>query len=70
MKTDEIKLKVEGMHCGSCEMLIQDELSELDGVKEVDADYQGGTVLVKHDGKVNLAKVKKAITDLGYKVKD
>ncbi|MFH1056155.1 MAG: heavy-metal-associated domain-containing protein [Candidatus Altiarchaeota archaeon] len=67
---DEIKIKVEGMHCGSCEMLVKDELSEVEGVRKVEADHKKGLVTVKYEGKLDLHKVKKAIAGLGYKVKE
>ena len=70
MKTEELKLNVNGMHCGSCEMLVKDELSEIDGVKEVNASFHNGTVTIKYEGKLDLGRVKKAISGLGYKVKD
>lgn len=66
---EELKLRVEGMHCGSCEMLVADELGEIEGVKKVDASHKDGTVKVGYDGKLDPEKVKKAITALGYKVK-
>ncbi|MHB8903997.1 MAG: heavy-metal-associated domain-containing protein, partial [Patescibacteria group bacterium] len=31
----KILLKIEGMHCASCEILTKEELSELPGVSEV-----------------------------------
>jgi len=45
-----LKLKIEGMHCASCETLIRDELSELKGVSDikVDANLGEGSVLLEH----------------------
>jgi copper chaperone CopZ len=67
---EEITLKVSGMHCPSCEMLVSDELGEIGGVKTVQASHKEGTVKVKYEGKIDLAKVRKSISDLGYTVKD
>jgi P-type Cu2+ transporter len=67
---DELKIKVDGMHCHSCEMLLADELGEIAGVKQVEANHKDGTVKVNYEGSIDENKVKKAITDLGYKVKD
>ncbi len=66
---EEIKLKVDGMHCKSCEMLVKEEVGELAGVKGVEADWKEGSVTVKYDGKIDTEKVRKAISDLGYKVR-
>lgn len=65
MKKDRFNVK--GMHCGSCEMLVKEDLLDIDGVVEVKADHKSGDVEVSHEG-VNLDVVKKAIEDLGYKV--
>jgi len=66
---EELKLKVEGMHCPSCEMLVADELGEMDGVKSIEASHKEGLVKIRYEGKIDLEKVKKTITSLGYKVK-
>lgn len=61
-------LKIKGMHCKSCEMLIGDELDDL-GVKNK-IDHEKGTAEIEFDeNKVSLDKVKKVIEGEGYKVK-
>jgi copper chaperone CopZ len=67
---NELKLKVEGMHCKSCETLVTEELADVSGVKGVEASHTDGTVKVKYEGRVDAAAVRKKITELGYKVKD
>lgn len=67
---DSAKLKVEGMHCTSCEVLLKDALEELDGVASAEASIKDNAVFVRFDGgKVKLYDIKKAISELGYKVK-
>jgi copper chaperone CopZ len=66
---EELKLKVDGMHCPSCEALVAEDVGEIAGVKKVLASHKDGTVTVQYDGKIDAEKVKKAITGLGYKVK-
>jgi copper chaperone len=61
-------IKVSGMHCRSCEMLLDDSISEVKGVKKVSADSRNGTVSVSVDDEGVLAAVKKVIADEGYKV--
>jgi len=41
---------VEGMHCASCEILIERKLLELKGVKSVEASLARGEVLVEYEG--------------------
>ncbi|MFH0863051.1 MAG: heavy metal-associated domain-containing protein [Candidatus Altiarchaeota archaeon] len=67
---EELKIKVGGMHCGSCEALVKEDVGEIDGVKSVHASHKDGTVIVKYEGKLDAEKVKNAITALGYTVKD
>jgi copper chaperone CopZ len=61
----KMSFKVKGMHCPSCEKLLQMDIGEIAGVKSVKADWKKGTVEVD-GGKVDPGAVKKAITDAGY----
>lgn len=59
--------KVTGMHCPSCEKLLQMDIGDIAGVKSVKADWKKGTVEVDGD-KIDAAAVKKAITGNGYSI--
>ncbi|MFH0885378.1 MAG: heavy metal-associated domain-containing protein [Candidatus Micrarchaeota archaeon] len=61
-------IKVEGMHCKSCEMLLTDVLSEIKGVQKISADFKKGTVTVSATDNGALEEAKKAIAKEGYKV--
>lgn len=66
---NKLELKVSGMHCGSCEMLIEMAVSELSGVQGVKADSGRGTVVVEHDAVATGSdEIKAAITGAGYEV--
>ena len=61
------KIKVQGMHCKSCVMLISDALDDI-GVKAT-VDVKSGEVVVEFDdSKTSLDSIKKAIRAEGYKV--
>jgi copper ion binding protein len=61
---------VKGMHCKSCEMILKDSISEIDGVKSVDASAVKNSVTVDYDEKkVKDAMIKKAIVTEGYQVR-
>ena len=61
---------VKGMHCKSCEMLIKDSVSGIDGVKTVAASAIKNTVTVDYDEtKVKDGMIKKAIESEGYHVR-
>ena len=61
-------LKVGGMTCSSCEMLIKGEVEKLPGIKSVSANAQTGEVAIEHGGQLDSERVKNAINKLGYKV--
>lgn len=65
----KIELKISGMHCSSCEMLICDGLSELDGINFCKADHKSGIVEVDYDEqKTSLNQIKSIIKKEGYEV--
>lgn len=43
----EVVLLIEGMHCGSCGLLIDDELEEIDGVRSAATDVRAGRGVVR-----------------------
>ena len=60
-------LKVQGMTCGHCELSVQEELEELDGVEHAKADRTTGDVKVAYEeGKVGTEQFREAIEEVGY----
>jgi copper chaperone CopZ len=58
------------MHCRSCEMLIQDTLSELPGIKTAVVSEAKGSAVVEFDESlINEHKIKAIIRNEGYEVK-
>ncbi|MBI4052847.1 MAG: heavy-metal-associated domain-containing protein [Candidatus Diapherotrites archaeon] len=66
----EKMIKVKGMHCKSCEILVADSVSEISGVESVKADSRKGTVVVNVRDAGILGRVKAAIEKEGYKVEN
>lgn len=65
----EIKVTIEGMTCSGCEAHIESEVTKLDGILNVDADYEAANTTVKYDEtKVDLEKIETAILSTGYKI--
>ena len=64
----EKMLKVTGMHCKSCEMLLTDSISEIKGIGKVSADSKKGMVTIGYEDESVLGAVKKIIEKEGYKV--
>jgi copper chaperone CopZ len=60
---------VKGMHCKSCEILIKEGVSEIEGVTKVDVSLLRNTVSVDYDdAKTKELVIRKAIEKEGYKI--
>ena len=59
---------VAGMTCGHCELSVQEEVAELDGVVEVSADHSVGQVTVTSAEPLDPADVEAAVAEAGYAV--
>ena len=64
----EKKLKIEGMHCKSCEVLLVDILSELKGIKSVKADSAKGEIIINYESPNTLDAAKTLIEKEKYRV--
>lgn len=63
-------IEVDGMTCAGCEPHINDTLKQLNGVVSAEASYQNKNVKVVFNSKqIGLEQIKKAIDEIGYKVK-
>jgi copper chaperone len=66
MKTE---LQVSGMNCHSCELLVKEALEEVEGVREADASYLKGSIVVDYEPeKVSIASLAATIEEQGFKV--
>lgn len=64
-----MKFNIEGMHCNSCEKLIENKISALDGVKYVKANYSKNTVNIEFDESIiNIEQIKANLNEIGYPV--
>lgn len=62
-----IELKIDGMHCESCEMLIKDELSSLAGLTDIVINHKTGSgSFVTTDSLISDAAILDAIKSAGY----
>jgi Cu+-exporting ATPase len=62
-------IKIRGMHCTSCEMLLTDVLQEIPGVSTVAVSFKNGNATVTFDEKKTTENAcKDAIKKEGYKV--
>lgn len=64
-----INIQIEGIHCKSCKTLIETEVDVLEGVKDIDVNYQTGECQIEFDdSKISQKKIFEAIEKLNYKV--
>ncbi len=63
----KINLKIKGMHCKSCEMLITDALEEVGAKAQVDSK-KGLAVVEFDENKLTKDKIKQIIQKEGFKV--
>ncbi len=61
-------INIEGMHCRSCEMLVEDELTSIKGVKSVRVNQKRGIAVVHYKGILKDSDIEQAIANAGYSV--
>ncbi|MGC4018188.1 MAG: cation transporter [Muricomes sp.] len=66
---EEIKLHVEGMSCGHCEIAVQDAVRKLPGIKKVKASKRKKEAVINYDTSlVSSEQIIEAINGTGYSV--
>lgn len=67
MAITTLKLATSGMHCGSCAMLIDMTVGDLDGVETVKTDHAVGETVLTYDSELlTPEQVIAAIRSAGY----
>lgn len=62
-------ISIKGMHCKSCEILIEDELKKIDGVQKVDISHKTGEATIHFVGtQPNQTDITKAVREAGYEL--
>jgi copper chaperone len=59
---------VQGMTCGHCVNAVREEVSRIDGVRDVHVDLPTGTVTVTGDRPPATDEIHAAITEAGYQL--
>ena len=69
LHTDEMTLRIQGMHCASCTMNVENFLIRLDGIFDVKADLTSQSAKIRYDSsKVTLDEIGEVITSLGFEL--
>lgn len=61
-------LFIRGMHCKSCEILIEENIAKISGIKRVYANYKKGTVEIYYGQRPPHSEIEKAIRNAGYTI--
>jgi len=66
--SDTLELDIQGMHCGSCALLIDDTLADLPGVVSSRTSHKSARASITVDPtQVDQAQIHAAIRELGYR---
>ena len=69
LHSDEMTLRIEGMHCASCTMNVENFLIRLDGIFDVKADLTSQSAKLRYDAsKISMDEIEKVIESLGFKL--
>jgi copper chaperone len=63
------EIRVSGMSCGGCQLLVKEALEELNGVTAAEASFRDSLVVVEYDPEmVPLTTITTVIEEQGFKV--
>ncbi len=69
LHSDEMTLRIKGMHCASCTMNVENFLIRLDGIFDVKADLTSESAKIRYDSsKVTLDEIEEVISSLGFEL--
>lgn len=68
-KAQKITLPIKGLHCRSCELLLEDKFSSIKHVVKSDINYRKGTAEIFYSGdKPEVKELEEAVISAGYKI--
>lgn len=63
---NKLTVDIKGMHCKSCEILIEDELNKIACVKKADVRHNKGRATIYYEGRMNMDSIAFAVEKAGY----
>lgn len=57
---------IKGMHCASCELLIEEEMTKIPGVKRCKVNYRKGRAEISSEGQLDPNLIQAAVQEAGY----
>lgn len=65
-----VKLKIDGMHCSSCAMMIDGDLEDMEGVERSSTKFAKSETEVEfEDSVIDLPKILESVKSSGYTAK-
>ncbi len=61
-------IDIKGMHCASCELLIEEEISKIPGVNRCKVNYRKGRAEISCEGNLDPVLIESAIEEAGYSI--
>jgi len=61
---------IKGMHCASCELILEKELKKVEGIEWCDVSHKKGTAKLKYSGENPIAKIQGIVKECGYEIAD
>ena len=62
----KVKLRIYGMHCASCEVLIERKFKKIAGVEKVNINHASGKAEITCSCELNLRQLNNLVRDDGY----
>lgn len=59
-------IDIKGMHCNSCELLIEEEVKQVHGVKSCKVNYSKGRAVISYEGQFDMQGIQAAVEEAGY----
>lgn len=68
LEVQQIHMEVEGMTCTGCEVIVNHQINELEGIMKVQTSYKNASTTVIFDAsKTTIKQLEKAVNSTGYK---
>ncbi|MCL4397743.1 sulfite exporter TauE/SafE family protein [Patescibacteria group bacterium] len=68
MANQKTTIEISGMHCRSCEILIEEKLRQVPGISKVAVSQHKGIAHIFHEETLDLVRVEEAVTAAGYRL--
>ncbi|HBU07288.1 MAG TPA: hypothetical protein DEB09_04360 [Candidatus Magasanikbacteria bacterium] len=66
---NKINIPIQGMHCKSCEILVEGELKKIANIKKVEVNHKTGMAEINYEGnKPEADLISQAVENAGYKI--